>query len=344
MRCPFLGRVMTALFPNVGFVSKSRRTHWVVKRPARMRTVEKRATSGCPFGESRRESCIPLFRTRSNAATILFTGGVLFRRRAELLLRFFRLLFRMSYERLPGNIEYARKGRFGRIMNKFSPLRHEPNRRERLMEAIMNDDQDEAVRLIKETGMKGSDFDQYLKGFLPLNTAIRKNQVRVVKALCEAGARGSSQEVPDPVHGTFFEGPLSIAVSLGYIDIVRVLIAFKFPFREWGGGTTLCIASSKGYIDIVRLLLAAGDGGTGEKYQRCGHYRGWRNKSPIELAEENGHHDIVELLLEAKPSERNNDPDNESNRGYGRARGGRKRTRKHRKSNRRTRSSRKSNL
>jgi hypothetical protein len=81
MRCPFLGRVMTALFPNVGFVSKSRRTHWVVNRPARMRTVEKRETFGCPFGESSRESCIPLLRTRSKAATILFTGGVLFRRR-----------------------------------------------------------------------------------------------------------------------------------------------------------------------------------------------------------------------------------------------------------------------
>ena len=74
----------------------------------------------------------------------------------------------------------------GRILNTLRPLKHEPDRKARLVHAIMKKDIEESIHLIRNTGMTAKDINMSYGGFLIL--AIKNNQPAVVQALIAAGA------------------------------------------------------------------------------------------------------------------------------------------------------------
>ena len=58
--CPWRGKLIVAEDPNAGRVSKSRRTHEVVKRPAFTNAFLKKERAGCPRIGKSRSSWMPV--------------------------------------------------------------------------------------------------------------------------------------------------------------------------------------------------------------------------------------------------------------------------------------------
>jgi len=153
------------------------------------------------------------------------------------------------------------------MMNTIKPLKHEPNRKNRLVQAIFENNVDEALRLIKETGMTANDINSIVQfkpiDYDPVNYTLLifsidqrfkdkpKPNVDIVRALVEAGA---------DVNMTIGEKtPLFYAIISRNIDIVRVLIAAGADINK-GDETRspMYLAIGTSQIEIVRELLRAG--------------------------------------------------------------------------------------
>lgn len=138
-------------------------------------------------------------------------------------------------------------------MNTVAPLKHEPNRKERLKKAIIDKDEVEAIRLIRDTGMKPSDFDK--DSFI--HYALRSRQIRVIEALIAGGA---NVNIKSKYQLEFPEAPLYLAVYFNYPEIVRALIAggAQVNKRTYFGFTPICVAAEYGRNEMVEALIAAG--------------------------------------------------------------------------------------
>jgi len=161
----------------------------------------------------------------------------------------------MNYEPVAGNTVHRRTGTIGKLMNTIKPLKHEENRKERLMTAIKIRNEDEAVRLIRDTGMKPSDFNTNTF----IHEAISSGLTRVVEALIAAGAN---------VNKVNSEGntPLFYAIDVFNIypfrlNIINILISAGANVNQQCGYdrlTVLHLAVKRNSVYMVQILLAAG--------------------------------------------------------------------------------------
>lgn len=133
-------------------------------------------------------------------------------------------------------------------------MKHEPERKTRLMKAIEDNDYGEAVRLIRDTGMKPDDFNNYPF----IHVAIKNKQVPVIDALIKAGANLNQ------FHNN--QTPIYIAsMNDDEVEIVSMLIAggADVNLGEKGSfGSTarspLWVATVYDYAETIKVLLAAG--------------------------------------------------------------------------------------
>jgi hypothetical protein len=148
---------------------------------------------------------------------------------------------------------FPRNGLVGRMKNMVSPLKHEPNRREGLVKAITDGNEDEAIRLIRETGMKLYDLDDGRFIYY----AYSKNEFGIIKALIEAG-------VSEPE-----EGFLIRAVRDGNVEKVRGLLTAGVDIRKRDtyGSQAIHYALDKN-SEIMRMLIAAGANVNAETYNQ----------------------------------------------------------------------------
>ena len=148
---------------------------------------------------------------------------------------------------------YTRPGRFRSIMNRIRPLKHEANRKMRLFEAILANNVDEALHLIKETGMTADDINTIVKRNTFLCVASIKGKIEIVRALIEAGADINK------VDG-YKSAPIHYACIKGKINTLRVLIEAGADVNKVDerGRTSLHIASGEGDIPMVNMLIEAG--------------------------------------------------------------------------------------
>jgi len=145
----------------------------------------------------------------------------------------------MSYQARPGII--------GTIKSTF--LGHEANRKSRLLAAIVTNNEAEAIRLIRDTGMTPADLNNENPDFAFMAYAIQNNQLAVVKELIAAGADLNFRHA--------YHGPgwvFNLARSKWQIDD-----------DEWGEGLggaanyfSTPYALSEDNPDIRRVLVAAG--------------------------------------------------------------------------------------
>jgi hypothetical protein len=138
-----------------------------------------------------------------------------------------------------------------RIKNKVNPLNHESRRKERLMRAISIHEEVEAIRLIRETGMKPGDFNNYPFMYY----AAAKNQLGVVEALIAAGAN------IEPDHPEWYlDRPLSAAARMGHAEVVRALLEAGADANRATKGhmSPLDAAENYGHTEVVKILEAAG--------------------------------------------------------------------------------------
>ena len=88
------------------------------------------------------------------------------------------------------------------------------------------------------------------------------------------------------------KSPLYIASEIGYLDIVKLLIASGGDVNQANkyGETPLHAASYRGHLDIVKVLIAAG----GDVNKACND--GW---TPLHVASYHDHLEIVKVLIAA---------------------------------------------
>jgi len=196
---------------------------------------------------------------------------------------------------------HRRPGTVGRMMNTVRSLKHEANRKERLHWAIRNNNVDEALRLIKESGMTANDINKIVNGWTFIYTASRHGNIDIARALIEAGA--------DVNKTSFDTTPVFIATKMGYIDIIRLLIEAGADVNIGSGyyketpiygairehiAMSFVIETDKGNInptEIIRLLIEAGaDVNKPQKYDY---------KAPLILASLHGDIDSVKILIAA---------------------------------------------
>ena len=119
--------------------------------------------------------------------------------------------------------------------------------------------------------------------------AVERNDVAAVEELL---SRGADVNTLDPRYPQLARPALMTAASLGYSEIVRLLLAngADVNARDAGGGTALIWACNDGHIDCTRLLLAAGaDPGLRNNggYTAYGRIMA-RNEELMRLLEEHG--------------------------------------------------------
>ena len=140
----------------------------------------------------------------------------------------------------------------------------------------------------------------------PLFNAVCNNDPKEVKTLISEGDdvnEGNSDGIP----------PLFMAVSNGYVDIVRALLYAKnkegdYVFKwenidkgegdgvlEKGSDSPLRVAAMKGNVDIVKMLLTAGDKSE-EQHKRL-PYIPYDRETPLSAAVREGHKEVIRLLL-----------------------------------------------
>ncbi|MBT7264044.1 MAG: ankyrin repeat domain-containing protein [Waddliaceae bacterium] len=106
--------------------------------------------------------------------------------------------------------------------------------------------------MVEHLIQKGFDVNEKFMGETPLDTAVRKGDEIMVKALLDAGAKADPPE-------TEATTPLFFAVANGHMKIVSDLLAKGADVnRTVFGRTILALALSKGHTEIADLLRAAG--------------------------------------------------------------------------------------
>ncbi len=153
-------------------------------------------------------------------------------------------------------------------------------------------------------------------GFLPLQAAVRLEQVESARALLDAGADASAVTAQ-------VAAPLRLAVNLRHVELARMLLdAGARPDAASDGYSPLQVAADKGDAAMVGVLLDGGaDPNAGSsKYPppiTAAAYRGhagivrmmlgrgasptviYQNWSPLRAARTGGHAAVVELLVAA---------------------------------------------
>jgi len=181
---------------------------------------------------------------------------------------------------------YRRRGILGTITNTVKgKLSHEAGRKKGLVTAIMNNNEVEAVRLIKETGMTPQDIEvdySFTKEGSPLIMASARGQINVVRALLDAGANKDASS----------SNGITALHRAKNAEVVRALLdagANKDSLTSYGN-TPLHNASVRGNVDTARALIDAGankDAVNGE------------GKTPLHHASYGGYYEIVRALLDA---------------------------------------------
>ena len=96
----------------------------------------------------------------------------------------------MAYKVFPANTKpetvYRRTGTIGRIMNTVRPLKHEPERKDRLRQALIDGNTELALHLIRNTGMTARDLNKL--DFEGERLIHRARNADVIQALVAAGA------------------------------------------------------------------------------------------------------------------------------------------------------------
>jgi ankyrin repeat protein len=121
------------------------------------------------------------------------------------------------------------------------------------------------------------------KGFTPLNLALQKGQIEIVKLLLKKGAdiEARSNEGYTPLH---------LATCVGFVDIIKILLDQKADKEKktYNNYTALHLASFNGHIEVVALLLS---------FSVDKEVRESKGQTALHLATINGHIKIVKLLL-----------------------------------------------
>ncbi|KAA3681374.1 ankyrin repeat domain-containing protein 17 [Paragonimus westermani] len=161
--------------------------------------------------------------------------------------------------------------------------RSEEERAASLIPACVNGD-DEAVRSLLPTG----DYDVNEiapDGETALTCAVSANALRIVEMLLKHGAdpnfRGKKVECT----------PLMEAASVGYTDIVRLLLEYGAAVDQESStrNTALHYAATAGHLDCVRLLL---------QYNAPMEVQNETGHTPLMEATSNGHIDVARCLIE----------------------------------------------
>lgn len=138
----------------------------------------------------------------------------------------------------------------------------------------------EVARLLLGTHGIDVDKDPVGNGQTALHIAVINNHVEIVQLLLKSGANVNNADIEDRT-------PLYFASSMGYIDIVQVLLAaneINVNFTDDWGRTALHIALEQGNTNIVRLLIGRID---------IDNNNG--NKA-LQIAQKKGHADIENLI------------------------------------------------
>jgi ankyrin repeat protein len=119
--------------------------------------------------------------------------------------------------------------------------------------------------------------------------AVERNDVAAVEELL---SRGADVNTLDPRYPQLARPALMTAASLGYSEIVRLLLAngADVNARDAGGGTAFIWACNDGHIGCTRLLLVAG---ADPSLRNNGGYTAYgrimtRNEELMRLVEEHG--------------------------------------------------------
>ena len=181
----------------------------------------------------------------------------------------------------PGS--YRRSGFFGRVKNLISPLKHEPKRKERLIEGAKTGN----LEMVKDALDDGADINKSRNNDdkTPLYAASEKGHLEVVRELLARGAA-----VDAAIYGGWT--PLLVAILKGHLEVVKALLArgASVDAAMNDGATPLYVASQMGHLDVVRELLERG-AAVDAAYD--GDY------TPLLIASAYGHFEIVSELLAA---------------------------------------------
>ena len=156
----------------------------------------------------------------------------------------------MNYQAVPANNKpqtaYRRTGIFGRIMNTVKPRKHEPDRKKRLIDAIRQGN----IELALNTGMTARDVNSLYTGFFTaLILAREKGHTEIVQALIGAGADVNAKN-------QYGNTALMVASEKGHTEIVQALIeaGADVNVKDFEGKTSLNYATDAG---IIQVLLRA---------------------------------------------------------------------------------------
>jgi ankyrin repeat protein len=175
----------------------------------------------------------------------------------------------------------------------FKSIPGTPDGVNNLVLAIKDNNIESVIELITEN----PDYVNYVlnTNLKPLHYAAAVGNVEIVRVLIEAGAELEASD-------KYGETALNIASAFGHADVVRQLLTAgaKVDARSNKGFTPLMGACSKtysevvqgGYLDTVRVLIEAG---ADVNARGKGFY--YKDSTPLFIAAIRGHIDITELLL-----------------------------------------------
>jgi len=155
----------------------------------------------------------------------------------------------------PPATTYKRSGFIGAVKNAFlKPLTHEPQRKQRLLEAIKKGDTEEAIRIIQTSGIDVNVVLDKTHNNNALILASKSGHLDIVNALVAKEANVNAVN-------SYGHTALIIASYFGHLDIVNALVAvpdINVNAANEDGQTALITASKSGHLEIVNALIAKG--------------------------------------------------------------------------------------